>query len=50
MATNVFTSSAGPTAEDWEARRPQITRLYLNEDKLLKDVMASVNVNGFRAT
>ncbi len=45
----MFTSATGPTAQDWEDRRPQITQLYLNEKKTLKDVMALVNSDGFRA-
>lgn len=48
MAQSFFSPAAGPTAEAWEARRLWITQLYLEEHKPLKDVMAIVNVGGFR--
>ena len=50
MAQTVSAFGATPTAEDWEARRSWITQLYRDEDKPLKDVMALVNVDGFKAT
>ena len=49
MAQTAFRSGIPPTSKDWEDRRGLITRLYLEEDKTLKEVMVLVNVGGFKA-
>lgn len=42
---------SGPRAEIWEAHRPTIKRLYLDEDKTLKEVMATMQKDyGLKAT
>ena len=41
QSTNVLaTNGNSPTAEDWTRHRPLIKRLYVDEDRTLKDVMA----------
>ncbi|KAG6997668.1 hypothetical protein G7Y79_00038g074270 [Physcia stellaris] len=43
-------SNDPPTADDWNSRRDLITRLYRDEDRPLKEIMAMMNGPGFRAT
>ena len=39
-----------PNADDWELRRPLITRLYRDDDKSLREVMDVMQRSGFRAS
>jgi hypothetical protein len=41
---------AGPTKEEWERHRSQITRLYLDENMKLKEVMTIMKEHGLKAT
>jgi Clr5 domain len=50
MSYNMSALDGTPTADDWEARRAQITRLYRDEGKPLREVMLIVNKSRFRAT
>jgi hypothetical protein len=40
----------GPTRDDWERCRPLLKRLYIDEGKKLKDVMAIMTQYGHSAT
>ncbi|KAG8527889.1 uncharacterized protein KY384_006805 [Bacidia gigantensis] len=50
MPFTTYSSGAAPTADDWEARRAQITHLYCEEDNTLAEVMTIVNKPEFRAS
>jgi len=44
------TPRMGPTKDDWEHFRPQITRLYQDENMKLKDVAIVMKEYGLNAT
>ena len=37
--------SQGPSVQDWERLRPVITRLYIDEDRTLVNVMNTMAIN-----
>lgn len=43
-------SPNGPSAQQWEAQRMEITRLWISEDKTLKQLMQFMRTQGFQAT
>lgn len=49
MSQNAYSLSAGPSPEEWETRRPHLEQLYLKDRKKLKEVMAIMNRDGFKA-
>jgi hypothetical protein len=44
------TQRTGPTKAEWERHRSQITRLYLDENMKLKEVMKIMKEHVFNAT
>jgi hypothetical protein len=44
------TAFKGPSRDDWERHRPFIKRLYVDEGKELKEVIAIMTQHGYNAT
>jgi hypothetical protein len=44
------THRTGPTKAEWERHKSQITRLYLDENMKLKEVMIIMREHGLNAT